>query len=202
MDGCLSVALGGGFAVLRHGPGGHDAPGDHDHVSGRGRALHGGQAARGVVHLRRRRRASTRASAPSRTARRSDTATAGQRTFTVTARDTSATSSWASARTTSSDTGGDVPATLTLTLGASGFAAFMPGVGESTRRRWPQILSTAGDATLTVVDPSATQTGHLVNGTYSLAQALRAAGTSSRGRRGGRRLRRLGRIRMRRDRAP
>ena len=35
--------------------------------------------------------------------------------------------------------------------------------------------STAGDATLSVADPSATATGHLVNGTFSLAQALQVA---------------------------
>ena len=79
------------------------------------------------------------------------------------------------------DTGGDVPATLNLTLGASAsFPAFMPSVGRDyTASLAATILSTAANATLTVADPSATQTGHLVNGTYSLAQALRAAGTSS-----------------------
>ena len=36
------------------------------------------------------------------------------------------------------------------------------------------MISTAGDAALTVADPSATATGHLVNGTFSLPQALQA----------------------------
>ena len=36
------------------------------------------------------------------------------------------------------------------------------------------VISTAGDATLSVADPSATATGHLVNGAFSLPQALQA----------------------------
>ena len=36
------------------------------------------------------------------------------------------------------------------------------------------MISTAGDATLSVADPSSVQTGHLVNGTFFLAQALQA----------------------------
>ena len=36
------------------------------------------------------------------------------------------------------------------------------------------MISTAGDATLSVADPSAFQTGHLVNGTFFLPQALQA----------------------------
>jgi hypothetical protein len=34
------------------------------------------------------------------------------------------------------------------------------------------VVSTAGDATLSVADPSATATGHLVNGAFSLPSAL------------------------------
>ena len=46
------------------------------------------------------------------------------------------------------------------------------------------VLSTAGDAALSVVDPSATAPGHLVNGTFVLpqplsARALNAANTGS-----------------------
>ena len=37
------------------------------------------------------------------------------------------------------------------------------------------MISTAGDAALTVADPSATATGHLVNGTFSLPSPLQAA---------------------------
>ncbi len=36
------------------------------------------------------------------------------------------------------------------------------------------MTSTAGDAALTVTDPSATAPGHLVNGAFSLPQALQA----------------------------
>ena len=36
------------------------------------------------------------------------------------------------------------------------------------------VISTAGDATLSVADPSSTATGHLVNGTFSLPQPLQA----------------------------
>ena len=39
------------------------------------------------------------------------------------------------------------------------------------------MLSTAGEAILTVSDPSANATGHLVNGAYALAQPLLVAGT-------------------------
>ena len=34
------------------------------------------------------------------------------------------------------------------------------------------VISTAGDATLSVADPSSTNTGKLVNGAFALAQAL------------------------------
>ena len=75
---------------------------------------------------------------------------------------------------TSGGVGGTVPATLSLTLGAPGtFGAFMPGVAKDyTASTTATVISTAGDATLTVADPSATATGHLVNGTFSLPQAL------------------------------
>jgi hypothetical protein len=36
------------------------------------------------------------------------------------------------------------------------------------------VISTAGDAALSVADPSSTATGRLVNGTFSLPQALQA----------------------------
>ena len=40
------------------------------------------------------------------------------------------------------------------------------------------VISTAGDALLSVADPSPTATGHLVNGTFSLPQAVQAKATS------------------------
>ena len=43
------------------------------------------------------------------------------------------------------------------------------------------MISTAGDATLTVADPSSVATGHLVNGSFSLPQALQARASSAAG---------------------
>ena len=70
--------------------------------------------------------------------------------------------------------GGTVPATLSLSLGTpASFGAFTPGVPKlyeaSTKAT---VVSTAGDATLSVADPSSTATGHLVNGAFSLPQPL------------------------------
>jgi aminopeptidase N len=70
---------------------------------------------------------------------------------------------------------GTVPATLALTMGAPvDFGNFVPGVaktyGASTTAT---VVSTAGDATLSVVDPSPNVPGHLVNGAFSLASALK-----------------------------
>ena len=72
-----------------------------------------------------------------------------------------------------------MPATLSLTLGAAAsFGAFTPGVTRTyTASTTANVISTAGDATLTVSDPSATAPGHLVNGAFSLPQPLQAAGT-------------------------
>jgi len=66
--------------------------------------------------------------------------------------------------------GGTVPATLSLTLGpAASFGAFTAGVDkEYTAPTTANVISTAGDASLTVSDP-----GHLMNGTFSLPQPLR-----------------------------
>jgi len=111
-----------------------------------------------------------------------DTSTAGQRTFTVTARD-DAGNQTVENRTYNVvlDTGGQVPATLNLTLGApASFPAFIPSMGRDyTASLGATILSTAENATLSVADQSSTATGHLVNGSFSLAQPLRAAGTST-----------------------
>ncbi len=72
--------------------------------------------------------------------------------------------------------GGNVPATLSLTLGTpASFGPFTPGAAKDyTASTNADVISTAGDATLSVADPSATATGHLVNGTFSLPQALQA----------------------------
>ena len=74
--------------------------------------------------------------------------------------------------------GGSVPATLSLTLGApASFGAFTPGVAkEYTATTEANVISTAGDATLSVVDPSSTNTGKLVNGAFALPQPLQGLG--------------------------
>jgi hypothetical protein len=72
--------------------------------------------------------------------------------------------------------GGSVPATLSLTLGnPAGFGAFTPGVGKDYfASTTANVISTAGDALLSVADPSSNATGHLVNGSFSLPQPLQA----------------------------
>jgi PKD repeat protein len=72
--------------------------------------------------------------------------------------------------------GGSVPATLSLSLGAPAtFGVFAPGVPRDySAQTTATVISTAGDATLSVADPSPTNTGKLVNGTFALPQALQA----------------------------
>ena len=69
---------------------------------------------------------------------------------------------------------GTVPATLSLTLGApASFGAFTPGVMRDYMATTSgNVVSTAGDATLSVADPSSSNTGKLVNGAFALAQTL------------------------------
>jgi predicted acyl esterase len=71
---------------------------------------------------------------------------------------------------------GTVPATLSLTLGSpASFGAFTPGVARDYLATMAAtVVSTAGDATLTVADPSTANTGRLVNGAFALPQALQA----------------------------
>ena len=58
------------------------------------------------------------------------------------------------------------------------FPPFTPGVARTyTTTVGADVLSTAGDAALTVTDPSSTAPGHLVNGTYALAAPLLVAGS-------------------------
>jgi predicted deacylase len=75
--------------------------------------------------------------------------------------------------------GGTVPATLSLTLGApANLGAFTPGVANDyTASTTATVISTAGDATLSASDPSTFAPGHLVNGAFSLPQALLVAGS-------------------------
>src|SRR5262249_54190404 len=65
--------------------------------------------------------------------------------------------------------GGDVPATLALTLGApASFGSFTPGEDRDyTATTSANVVSSAGDTTLSVSDP-----GHLANGAFSLAEPL------------------------------
>ncbi len=65
--------------------------------------------------------------------------------------------------------GGTVPATLALTLGpAASFGAFTAGVEHTyTAQTTADVVSTAGDAALSVGDP-----GHLTNGAFSLPDPL------------------------------
>ena len=81
------------------------------------------------------------------------------------------------------DVSGNVPATLALSLGAApSFGAFVPGVArEYTATGSGNVISTAGNASLSVSDPSTTNTGKLVNGTFTLANPLMASATGTGG---------------------
>ena len=77
-----------------------------------------------------------------------------------------------------------VPATLALTLGtAAPFGAFTPGVAKDyLATTTANVISTAGDAALSIADSSPTNAGHLVNGTFSLPQAVQARARARRSR--------------------
>ena len=81
--------------------------------------------------------------------------------------------------TAATDAGAAVPATLALSLGAApGFGAFTPGVEKTyTASTTATVISSAGDATLAVADPSTTASAHLVNGTFALDEPLGGLGT-------------------------
>ncbi len=82
---------------------------------------------------------------------------------------------------------GNVPATLALTLGTPAtFGSFTPGLAKDyPATMTATVVSTAGDAALSVADPSSTATGHLVNGTFSLPSILQAKASSPAGTGGG-----------------
>jgi len=71
---------------------------------------------------------------------------------------------------------GNVPATLSLVIGAApSFGTFTPGITRDyTSSTTASVTSSAGDALLSVSDASSTRTGHLVNGSFWLAQPLQA----------------------------
>jgi amidase len=79
------------------------------------------------------------------------------------------------------DAGGIVPATLSLSLGApAAFGAFTPGIAKTySASTTATVISTAGDATLSVADPSSTSTGRLVNGAFALASPLQVDATDA-----------------------
>jgi hypothetical protein len=79
--------------------------------------------------------------------------------------------------------GGSVPATLALSLGAPAtFGAFTPGVARDyDASTTANVISTAGNAALSIADPSATATGRLVNGAFALPSAVQARATSAAG---------------------
>jgi hypothetical protein len=80
------------------------------------------------------------------------------------------------ATTVEGDVGASVPATLSLTLGGpASFDAFVPGVANDyTAATTANVVSTAGDGTLTVSDP-----GHLMNGTFALPEPLQVSFSKS-----------------------
>jgi Peptidase family M1 domain len=79
--------------------------------------------------------------------------------------------------------GATVPAQLSLSLGtAASFGAFTPGVGKTySAATTANVISTAGDALLSVSDSSANVPGHLVNGAFSLPSAVKASAASPAG---------------------
>jgi hypothetical protein len=79
--------------------------------------------------------------------------------------------------------GGTVAATLSLNMGpAASFGPFAPGVAHDyTATGTASVISTAGDAALSVADPSSSATGHLTNGTFSLPAAVQIKGSSAAG---------------------
>ncbi len=81
---------------------------------------------------------------------------------------------------TNGSAGGTVPATLALTLGTPAtFGALTAGVAKDyTAAMSANVVSSAGDAALSVADPSSTATGHLVNGTFSLPSIVQAKASS------------------------
>jgi cytochrome c len=79
-------------------------------------------------------------------------------------------------RSVPADVSGTVPGTLSLTVGGpASFGAFTPGVARDyTTSLGANVVSTAGDAALTVVDPSTDAPGRLVNGAFALPSAVKA----------------------------
>ena len=81
------------------------------------------------------------------------------------------------------DVGGSVPATLSLSLGTpASFGTFAPGVDRTyDAGTTANVVSTAGEATLSISDPSSTATGRLVNGAFALDEPLHVRAASAAG---------------------
>jgi hypothetical protein len=79
--------------------------------------------------------------------------------------------------------GGSVPATLSLGLGSPvAFGAFTPGVDRAyDASTTANVISSAGDAALSVSDPGGTATGRLVNGAFALTEPVQASASGAGG---------------------
>ena len=116
-----------------------------------------------------------------------NTSALGNYEFTVLAKDgagnTKTTTRHYSVVPVSGDVGGGTAATLNLTLGTpASFSPFIPGLGKDyATSMTATINSSAGDATLSVADPSATATGRLMNGSFALEAPLQVSATSPNG---------------------
>jgi hypothetical protein len=79
--------------------------------------------------------------------------------------------------------GGTVPATLSLSIAsAATFAPFTPGVGaDYDATTTANVISTAGNANLSIADPAPTNTGQLVNGAFALPSKVQARAASAAG---------------------
>jgi amidase len=80
--------------------------------------------------------------------------------------------------------GGAVAPTLALSLSSAttSLGRFVPGTAADYMSTvTASLTSTGGDATLSVLDPSSTSPGHLVNGAYSLDSPLQVRATRSGG---------------------
>jgi hypothetical protein len=82
---------------------------------------------------------------------------------------------------TTGNVSGNVPGTLSLTLGnLANLGPLRPGVAaDYTASLAGVVTSTAGDATLSVADPSSEATGRLVNGTRALESPIQAMATNA-----------------------
>jgi hypothetical protein len=109
----------------------------------------------------------------------------GTATITVTSEDGSASRTYTvgllPASIVDGGVGGTVPATLALSLGGpASFGTFTPGLDHAYETSTTaNVLSTAGDATLSVADPDTAHPGHLANGSFVLPEALQAKATKA-----------------------